>query len=643
MSRICVAVRKRPCGEGDKDIVQAASPQCIVNEPKVKYDLTPYTERHTFYYDEVIGETTGNREVYNRCCKALIDTIFSNGNAACFAYGQTGSGKTHTMLGRDSEPGLYMCAARDVFQRAGKQNCDVYASFYEIYGRKLFDLLNDRAKLVAREDAEKVINICGLTEHLVSNTEGMFDIISKGSSYRAAGATSANAESSRSHAVLQMEVRDKATRKTIGRISFIDLAGNERGADTFDCDRRTRMEGAEINKSLLALKECIRALGMGKSHVPFRGSILTEVLRDSFLGNSRTTMIATISPTATHCENTLNTLRYTQRVKDLGGRGEGGREQIPMEKESGRVAGNAKDAGGANNNKGGANANAGAGAGAKPEPKAGRRMQPRPEWMEDFVSEEGSGGNADWPQLKLAPHPKDVVPNRRRTDDPTPPNGRPSPQSQSGNGAPGSNTKARPAGLRANNVVLKDPKLQTIVQNHINEMDEDELEGDEESDDDSAVTAPPGAVPSSDRAPVTPPSAALQKGGGGGGQQAQQPDSARQPSVSPTLGRNEVKQVRAVHAHVVREITKAEDEIMALHRRHVDVKMAGIKEEIKAVQALDDKDTVDEYVVKVSAILQKQKKDIDGILGELSRLQGMLKDEEELSRTLTPHVKKGKR
>ena len=80
-----------------------------------------------------------------------------------------------------------------------------------------------------------------------------------------------------------------------------------------------------------------------------------------------------------------------------------------------------------------------------------------------------------------------------------------------------------------------------------------------------------------------------------------------------------------------------------MHRRHIDVKMAGIKEEIKAIQGLDDKDTVDEYVHKVSSILHKQKKEIDGILGELSKLQGMLKDEEELSRTLTPHVKKGRR
>lgn len=102
----------------------------------------------------------------------------------------------------------------------------------------------------------------------------------------------------------------------MGKISFIDLAGSERGADTFDNNRQTRLEGAEINKSLLALKECIRALDSDARHVPFRGSKLTAVLRDSFVGETaRTVMIANISPTSSCVEHTLNTLRYADRVK----------------------------------------------------------------------------------------------------------------------------------------------------------------------------------------------------------------------------------------------------------------------------------------------------------------------------------------
>lgn len=104
----------------------------------------------------------------------------------------------------------------------------------------------------------------------------------------------------------------------VGRLSFIDLAGSERGADTYDNDKRVRIEGADINKSLLALKECIRALDGDARHVPFRGSKLTEVLRDSFIGEqARTVMIANISPSSSSVEHTLNTLRYADRVKGV--------------------------------------------------------------------------------------------------------------------------------------------------------------------------------------------------------------------------------------------------------------------------------------------------------------------------------------
>ena len=103
-----------------------------------------------------------------------------------------------------------------------------------------------------------------------------------------------------------------------GKFSIVDLAGNKRGKDTANASRSTRMEGADINKSLLALKECIRALGRKGGHTPFRASKLTQVLRDSFIGeSSRTAMIATISPGSESCEHTLNTLRYADRVKEM--------------------------------------------------------------------------------------------------------------------------------------------------------------------------------------------------------------------------------------------------------------------------------------------------------------------------------------
>lgn len=143
------------------------------------------------------------------------------------------------------------------------------------------------------------------------------ETIGAGLQSRTSGVTGANADSSRSHAILQLQLKQASTRIPFGKMSFIDLAGSERGADTIDQSKQTRLDGAEINKSLLALKECIRALDLEKKHLPFRGSKLTQVLKDSFTGNSKTTMIANVSPGNSCCEHTLNTLRYADRVKEL--------------------------------------------------------------------------------------------------------------------------------------------------------------------------------------------------------------------------------------------------------------------------------------------------------------------------------------
>lgn len=189
-------------------------------------------------------------------------------------------------------------------------------SFFEIYGNKLYDLLNNRKQLFAREDYKQKVNIVGLQEHPVDTVDELMNIIEYGNSVRATGSTGANADSSRSHAILQICLKQTKDNKLHGIFSFIDLAGSERGADTMNNDKQTRLEGADINKSLLALKECIRSLDLNRRHIPFRGSKLTEVLRDSFIGNSKTVMIANVSPSSASCEHTINTLRYADRVKE---------------------------------------------------------------------------------------------------------------------------------------------------------------------------------------------------------------------------------------------------------------------------------------------------------------------------------------
>ncbi|KAG0259465.1 Kinesin-like protein kif24 [Actinomortierella ambigua] len=322
-AKIRVCVRKRPLnqkeiGKGEKDMAHVASRQLAVDEPKVRVDMTKYIERHNFIFDEVFDSDATNEDVYRRTALPLVQYLFEGGKATCFAYGQTGSGKTYTML--DDKQGLYVLAARDIFALLKKpeyQHLAAHIGFYEIYQGHLYDLLNRRKRLHAREDGKNNVVINGLKEYEIQNVQGLMQVFEYGNNARSTGSTNANADSSRSHAIMQVVLRDRRTKSVEGKLSFIDLAGSERGADRGETDAKTRLEGAEINKSLLALKECIRALDQDKKHTPFRQSKLTQVLKDSFVGNSRTCMVATISPNNSNSEHTLNTLRYADRVKEL--------------------------------------------------------------------------------------------------------------------------------------------------------------------------------------------------------------------------------------------------------------------------------------------------------------------------------------
>jgi len=347
--RIRVIVRKRPMSRKERsksDEVDVIHPlqyhsygQIMVYQPKTRVDLTREVESLPFAFDNVFGEKSSNNEIYEETIKSLIPGVFDGRWASVFAYGQTGSGKTFTMMGSTltgiksgsrhvnhaKNFGLYYLAAQDVFLLANREefsHLTISASLFEIYAGKLFDLLNDRTPIRCLENHEGKVCFPGLSETRVLNAEKLINVIEKGSANRSTGSTSANRDSSRSHAVLQLHLRKTVGRKANeehGRLTFIDLAGSERGADTSQASRTTRLEGAEINTSLLALKEVIRALATGDSmtHVPFRGSKLTQVLKEGFIGkNSRTVMVACVAPNLTNCEHTLNTLRYADRVKE---------------------------------------------------------------------------------------------------------------------------------------------------------------------------------------------------------------------------------------------------------------------------------------------------------------------------------------
>uniref|UniRef100_A0A3B3V7K6 Kinesin-like protein n=1 Tax=Poecilia latipinna TaxID=48699 RepID=A0A3B3V7K6_9TELE len=309
---MCVVKACAPSSElsvKDLDVITIPSKDVVmVHEPKQKVDLTRFLENQTFRFDYAFDKSSTNEMVYRFTAQPLVETIFERGMATCFAYGQTGSGKTHTMGGDFS--GKNQDCSKGIYALSGQ------FLLFHCSERLVFDLLNRKAKLRVLEDGKQQVQVVGLQEREVKCTEDVLKLIEMGNSCRTSGQTSANAHSSRSHAVFQIILRRRG--KMHGKFSLIDLAGNERGADTSSADRQTRLEGAEINKSLLALKECIRALGRNKPHTPFRASKLTQVLRDSFIGeNSRTCMIATISPGMASCENTLNTLRYANRMKQL--------------------------------------------------------------------------------------------------------------------------------------------------------------------------------------------------------------------------------------------------------------------------------------------------------------------------------------
>jgi kinesin family protein 2/24 len=322
--KIRVIIRKRPLSKkeiskNEKDVIDIKEKKkVIVKEQKQKVDLTKYVEEHQFIFDLAYNQETTNEQIYLETVRPMIEAAFNKTKVTCFAYGQTGSGKTYTMMGvKNKIPGLYLLAGYDIFSLLQNyNNLTIWVSFYEIYCGKLFDLLNERKVLTAREDGKQNICIVGLTEKNVQNLNDFMNIIEYGLINRIVGITGANTDSSRSHGIIQIIIKDEKNVQ-YGKISFIDLADSERAIDTIDTNKQTKFDGAEINKSLLALKECIRALDQEKKHTPFRGSKLTLVLRDSFIGSCKTLMIGNISPSSSSSEHTLNTLRYADRVKEL--------------------------------------------------------------------------------------------------------------------------------------------------------------------------------------------------------------------------------------------------------------------------------------------------------------------------------------
>ena len=285
----------------------------------------------TFAFDRVFDENTTQADVYEATTRGLLDSVLDGYNATVFAYGATGCGKTHTITGTVQQPGIIFLTMQELFEkiaeRSDEKHTEVSLSYLEIYNETIRDLLvpgGSKQGLMLREDANQAVSVAGLSSHHPRDVQSVMDMIVKGNEYRTISPTEANATSSRSHAVLQINVAQKDRNAdvnephTVATLSIIDLAGSERASATKNRGDRL-LEGANINKSLLALGSCINALcdPRKKNHVPYRNSKLTRLLKFSLGGNCRTVMIVCVSPSSQHFDETQNTLRYANRAKNI--------------------------------------------------------------------------------------------------------------------------------------------------------------------------------------------------------------------------------------------------------------------------------------------------------------------------------------
>lgn len=285
----------------------------------------------TFAFDRVFDENATQADVYESTTRGLLDNVLDGYNATVFAYGATGCGKTHTITGTAQQPGIIFLTMQELFEKIGERSSEkhteVSLSYLEIYNETIRDLLvpgGSKQGLMLREDANQSISVAGLSSHSPKDVQSVMDMIVRGNEYRTMSPTEANATSSRSHAVLQINVAQKDRNAdinephTMATLSIIDLAGSERASATKNRGERL-LEGANINKSLLALGSCINALcdPRKKNHVPYRNSKLTRLLKFSLGGNCKTVMIVCVSPSSHHFDETQNTLRYANRAKNI--------------------------------------------------------------------------------------------------------------------------------------------------------------------------------------------------------------------------------------------------------------------------------------------------------------------------------------
>ncbi|XP_054263414.1 kinesin-like protein KIF3B [Macrosteles quadrilineatus] len=324
-----VAIRCRPMN--DKEIAKNYS--CVVKiEPSdtVKlYDprLANSAPPKTFEFDATFDGTASQSEVYDRMVQPLVDAVLSGYNGTVFVFGQSGSGKTYTMEASDCETdkGILPRTFHNIFENISK-SCDtqylIRISYLEIYKDEIRDLLERKIdkKYEIRESKDSGVYVKDISSYVCKSQREINKIIKAGRRNRIVASTDINERSSRSHAIVMITVEMKDLsegRVRVGKLNLVDLAGSERQNKT--CAEGDRLKEAnKINLSLSALGNVISALSENKSnYIPYRDSKLTRILKDSLGGNSKTVMIANIGPACYNYDETLNTLRYASRAKNI--------------------------------------------------------------------------------------------------------------------------------------------------------------------------------------------------------------------------------------------------------------------------------------------------------------------------------------
>ncbi|KAK7109010.1 hypothetical protein V1264_013129 [Littorina saxatilis] len=344
---IQVAVRCRPINSTEKRQGSCSVVSCDADKREVfikeKQGIYPHCK--TFTFDHVFPPTSKQMDIYNAMVTPVVEEVLMGYNCTIFAYGQTGTGKTFTMEGeRTDDPsisweddplsGLIPRSMHQIFEQLQSQEVEfsVRVSFLELYNEELFDLLgstDDPLRLRIYEDATKKgsLIISGLEEVVVRGKEEVYNIMERGASRRQTAATLMNAQSSRSHSVFSVTIHIKENTVDgeellkCGKLHLVDLAGSENIGRSGAVDKRAR-EAGNINQSLLTLGRVITALVEHRPHVPYRESKLTRLLQDSLGGRTKTSIIATISPASVNLEETLSTLDYAFRAKNITNRPE---------------------------------------------------------------------------------------------------------------------------------------------------------------------------------------------------------------------------------------------------------------------------------------------------------------------------------